>query len=113
LTVSDTLKLAIFLAYKVGALWTDPQMSASICKQLQYGKVRSGGDKRKRDRPEIKAIETYQTSLGSNPEVSICGLRDAVDRASGKPGFGRPLFADVLRSQTIWIECACAGDKAR
>ena len=43
-TVSDALKLAIFLAREIGALWTDPQFSASIGKQLQYRNVRSGGD---------------------------------------------------------------------
>jgi len=58
---------------------------------------------------KFKAVETYQASVGSNPEVSICGLRDAVDRAAGKPGFGGPLFADVLRRQTIRIECTCIG----
>ena len=113
MTVSDALKLAIFLAHEIAALWTDPQFSASIRKQLQYGNVRSGGDGSKRDKPEIKAVETYQASVGSNPEVSICGLRDAVDRAAGKPGLGGPLFADVLRRQTIRIECTCTGDKAR
>ena len=112
-TVSDALKLAIFLAYEIGALWTDPQFSAGIRKQLQYGNVRSGGDGSKRDRPEIKAVETYQASVRSNPEVSICGLRDAVDSAAGKSGFGGPLFADVLRRQTVGIECTCIGDKAR
>src|SRR5439155_404900 len=76
LTVTDALKLAIFLAYEIAALWTDPQFSASIRKQLQYGNVRSGGDGSKRDRPEIKAVETYQASVSSNPEVSICVLPD-------------------------------------
>src|SRR4029077_2933972 len=112
-TVSDALKLAIFLAYEIGTLWKEPQFSASIRKQLQYGNIRSGGDGSKRDRPEIKAVETYQASVGSNPEESIYGLRDAVDRAAGKPGFGGPLFADVLRRQMIRIECTCIGDKAR
>src|ERR1700756_5602204 len=97
----------------MAALWTDPQFSASIRKQLQYGNVRSGGDGSKRDWPEIKAVETYQASVGSNPEVSICGLRDAVDDAAGKSSFGGPLFPDVLRRQTIGIECTCIGDKAR
>ena len=112
MTVPDALKLAIFLAYEIGALWADPQFSAGIGKQLQYRNVRSIGDGRKRDGPEIKAIETYQASVGSNPEVSICGLRDAVDPAAGKPGLGGPLFADVLRRQAIGIECTCIGDKA-
>jgi hypothetical protein len=111
--VSDTLKLATFLAYEIGALWTDPQCSASIRKQLQYRNVQSGGDGSKRDRSEIKAVETYQTSVGSNPKVSICGLRDAVDSAAGKSAFGGPLFADVLGEQTIGVECTCIGDKAR
>src|SRR5260370_20628420 len=103
----------MFLAYEIGALWTDPQFSASICKQLQYGNVRSGGDGSKRGRPEIKAVETQQASVSSNPEVSICGLRDATDSAAGKSGFGGPLPADVLRSQPVGIQCTCIRDKAR
>jgi hypothetical protein len=99
--------------YEIGPLWTDPEFSAGIRKQLHYRNVRSGGDGSKRDRPEIKAVETYQASVSSNPEVSVCGLRDAIDSAAGKRGSGRPLFADVLRRQTVGIECACIGDKAR
>jgi hypothetical protein len=101
------------LAYEIRALWTDPQFSASIRKQLQYGNVRSGGDGSKRDSPEIKTVETYQASVGSNPEVSICSLRDAVDSAAGKSRSGRPLFADVLRRQTVGIESTCIRDKTR
>jgi hypothetical protein len=62
---------------------------------------------------KLKPSETYQASVSSNPEVSICGLRDAVDSAAGKSGFGRPLFADVLRRHTVRIERTCIGDKAR
>src|SRR5262249_455037 len=95
-TVSDPLKLAIPLAYQIGALRTDPQLSASVRKQLQYRNLGTDGDGSKRHRPEIEAVETNKAFSGSNAEVSICGLRDGIDCVAGKSGFGGPLFADVL-----------------
>ena len=67
-TVSDALKLAIFLAYEIAALWTDPKFSASIREQLQYGNVRSG------------AMEAKETGLKLKPSKRIRPLSVPIQR---------------------------------
>jgi len=114
-TVSDALKLPSFWSLRRSApCGPDPQFSASIRKQLQYGTF------------EALAMEAKETGLKLKPSKRIRPLRlqsrgihlrfaaIAVDGAAGNPGFGNPLFGGtVLRRQTIGIECTCIGDEAR
>src|SRR5262249_29370151 len=75
--------------------------------------VRIDSDGSKRNRLEIKSVETYQSSVGANPEVPIRGLCDPVDGTTWKSIFCVPLFADVLRKQTVGIEGTSVRDQAR
>jgi len=50
------------------------------------------------------AIEAKQAEIRAQPEVTVGGLRDCVDSASGKPFAGLPRRVRILTDVERWVQ---------
>jgi hypothetical protein len=62
---------------------------------------------------ERLAIEAEEAAVGSDPEIAVGGLRDAVDLATGKSIASVPGGPQILRDGAVGIESITGDPQAR